>query len=126
MNRRRLPILIKRTARKLRKEQTDPEAVLWAELRNKKLADNKFLRQHPVVFKYNNKKRFIIADFYCHRARLIIELDGGIHEKQKDYDETRDQAMKVLGLKVLRIKNEHIEANLLKVKEMIERQICST
>ena len=56
---------------------------------------------------------------------MIIELDGGIHEEQKDYDEARDQAMKILGLKVLRIKNEYNKKSLLKVKKLIEGQIVS-
>ena len=51
-----------------------------------------------------------MADFYCNRARLVIELDGGIHEKseQREKDFNRDQIIKGLGLRVLRIRNEEL------------------
>lgn len=123
MSRRRLPQYIKQTARKLRREQTKSEAKLWDELRSQKLAGFKFLRQHPILFRYHNKGRFIIADFYCHKAGLIIELDGGIHERQKDYDKARDQLVEMMGLKVIRIKNEEIEKDPSKVINSIRKQI---
>jgi very-short-patch-repair endonuclease len=123
MSRRRLPQYIKQIARKLRREQTKSEAKLWEELRSQKLVGFKFLRQHPILFQHHNKQKFIITDFYCHKAGLIIELDGVIHERQKDYDKARDQLVEMMGLKVFRIKNEEIEKDLLKVMNSIKRQV---
>lgn len=62
---------------------TQAEEILWKHLRNKKLNGMKFRRQHPLDM--------FIADFYCHEKKLIIELDGGIHEtpEQQEYDEGR-------------------------------------
>jgi very-short-patch-repair endonuclease len=111
--RKRLPKIVKYTARRLRKEQTEAEALLWEELKGRKICGVKFLRQHPITFEYNGKKRFIVADYYCHKAKLIIELDGGIHEKTKDYDNARDNLVKSLGFNILRIQNNDVKNNLL-------------
>jgi len=118
--RKRLPNIIKYATRKLRREQTKAEAILWEELKSRKFGGEKFLRQHPIVFEYNGKRRFIVADFYCHQAKLVIEIDGGIHEKQKDCDKMRDKMVELLGLKVLRIKNEYIQRDVLGVLRLIE------
>ena len=82
--------LIKTTARSLRRHQTDAEELLWKVIRNRKLANRKFLRQHPIEFEWNGQKRFFIADFFCHEAMLVIELDGKIHDLQKDRDAMRE------------------------------------
>lgn len=50
----------------------------------------------------------MIADFYCHEAKLVVEVDGGIHEQQKDYDEAREFVLKGLGMKIIRFKNKQI------------------
>ena len=70
-------------AKELRKSMTEAEEILWKHLRNNKLNELKFRRQHPLDI--------FIADFYCHQKKLIIELDGGIHDTldQKEYDEGR-------------------------------------
>ena len=59
-----------KTAKRLRKNMTEPEKILWNELKNRKLKRLKFRRQHPLLF--------YIADFYCHGQRLVIEIDGGV------------------------------------------------
>lgn len=100
--------LIKQTARKLRKNQTKSEAILWQVVRNRKLLGKKFLRQHPIVFMLNRRKRFFVADFYCHEAKLVIEVDGGMHDMQKDYDKKRESILKSLGIKVVRFKNQKV------------------
>ena len=64
------PEIFKR-ANSLKKEMTPAEKILWGELRNSKLDGHKFRRQHPIG-------KFIV-DFYCHEKKLVIELDGGIH-----------------------------------------------
>ena len=112
--------LIKNTARQLRKDQTDGESVFWYIVRDRRLAGKKFLRQYPILFKWNGKKRFLIADFYCHEAKLIIEVDGGIHEKQKDYDKFRDFVLESMGMKVLRFSNETIINNPEKVEKSLK------
>ena len=68
----------KEFARNLRKESTPEEKIVWEALRNKKFLGLKFRRQHVL-------KGFVV-DFYCHSLNLAIEIDGGIHQKQVDYD----------------------------------------
>ena len=65
----------------LRKNQTETEEIIWQCLRNRKLLNFKFRRQHP-LHQY-------ISDFYCHEAKLIIEIDGGIHNnpENQEYDQ---------------------------------------
>jgi leucyl-tRNA synthetase len=107
----KLPIQIE-FARALRKNQTDQGELMWASLRNRKLLGFKFLRQHPMlVRKELNRNTFYIADFYCAEKKLVVEIDGPIHENQKEYDEARDLAMKAYGLEIMRFKNEMVENN---------------
>ena len=97
-------------ARNLRKNQTSSERVLWKVLRRKNLSGYRFLRQHPIFYRVNNKWiEFFIADFYCARLKLIIELDGKIHENNKDYDSERDLKLLNKGIYVIRIKNEELD-----------------
>lgn len=73
-----VPEDLKRYARAMRASMPDAEALLWSLLRNRRLANAKFRRQH-VIAPY-------IVDFYCAERRLVIELDGGQHREQQDYD----------------------------------------
>lgn len=109
---------IKKFARELRKNPTDAEEQLWKYLRHRKLKGYKFLRQHPIVYKQKNNRRFFfIADFYCADAALVLELDGKIHDWQKNYDYNRDLVLKELDLKVLRIQNKELkDIDLVKLK----------
>ncbi len=93
-------------ARELRKKETTAEKLLWSCLRNRKLNGIKFKRQHPMG-------RFV-ADFYCHNAGLIIELDGAIHleKDQADRDKIRTEVINSLGISVLRFDNSQIRNNL--------------
>ena len=111
---------IKEIARNLRRNQTPAEKEVWKLVRNRRLNGHKFLRQHPIEFSYHGKQRFFIADFYCAEKRLVIELDGGIHEQQKEYDTIRDEILSNLGLRVLRIKNEEVN-NTRKVIDKISK-----
>lgn len=99
--------------RKLRRKSTDTEKRLWEYLRTKRLNGLKFRRQHPIG-------RYI-ADFYCREARLVIELDGGVHNirDQKEYDKIRQEIIKVRGLRVLRIRNKEIEKDIQSVLRKI-------
>ena len=93
-------------AKKLRLNQTVAERKLWDKVRNKQLLGHKFRRQHPI-------NRYI-ADFYCHKLKFVIELDGGYHldRDQVKYDFNRDGEMEEFGILVKRIKNDQILSNL--------------
>lgn len=97
----------------LRKTQTDAEEIVWQSLRNRNILGFKFRRQHPLD-KY-------IADFYCHEAKLIIEIDGGIHNQAdiNEYDKNRSYELEELGIKVLRFTNEEVIDNLEMVLEVV-------
>jgi len=100
---------IKKHARELRRNLTDSEKILWEQLRNRKLSGYKFLRQHPIIYKADYKGlNYFIADFYCDAKKAVIELDGAIHNETEEYDQFRDEEMKLLGLHVLRLKNEEL------------------
>ena len=100
---------ILRLARNLRNNQTSHEIMVWNILRRKKLSGHKFLRQHPIFYSIRNDwVDFYIADFYCAKLKLIIEVDGKIHESQKEYDHERDSKLLEKGIYVFRIKNEEV------------------
>ena len=85
-------------ARKLRQEHPDAEQLIWALIRDRRVHDAKFRRQHPIE---TDGKRFIL-DFYCHDARLAIELDGGQHQDRAAEDAARTRLLEQQGIKVLR------------------------
>ena len=96
-------------ARDLRNNQTSHEILVWNILRRKKLSGHKFLRQHPIFYSIRKDwADFYIADFYCAKLKLIIEVDGKIHESQKEYDLERDPKLLEKGIYVFRIKNEEV------------------
>jgi very-short-patch-repair endonuclease len=99
-------------ARELRKSMTDAEVLLWEKLRNKKFKGLKFRRQHPIAG--------YIADFYCHEKKLIIELDGGIHELSdyKEHDEGRTFELEASGIIIIRFKNDKVLDN---IEEVLNR-----
>lgn len=99
--------------RQLRKNQTPSEVRLWKALKHNRFAGYKFRRQHPVFYQSTEgKKRFFVPDFYCTEKNLVIELDGKIHEFQKDYDDNRDMVLSQLGLKTIRILNGELERSI--------------
>ena len=93
-------------AKVLRVGMTDAENILWNGLRNRRLNGYKFRRQHPI-------KRFI-ADFYCHEARLVVEVDGEIHNDSysKEYDEGRTFELKEFDIRIIRFTNQEILSSL--------------
>ncbi|MBD2424671.1 endonuclease domain-containing protein [Phormidium sp. FACHB-1136] len=101
-----VPGYIYALCRELRKEQTSAEGLLWAALRNRQLEGLKFRRQHPLG-------RYI-ADFYCAERRLVIELDGAVHDlpDQQEYDRIREDIIRAQNLTVLRFRNEAVETDL--------------
>lgn len=105
-------------AKTLRRNMTPAERLLWNELKNNKILGLHFRRQHPIDI--------FIADFYCHKIKLVIEIDGGIHNKpeRKEYDSNRTSEMERLGIKVIRFKNEDILVSLSEVIETITK-VCN-
>ena len=99
--------------RELRQELTEAEKLLWIELRNRKLNGLKFRRQHPL-------DKFI-ADFYCNEKKLVVELDGNIHDEKvnKEYDEARTAMLAGLNIIVLRFRNEDVINNMKEVLKKI-------
>ena len=97
--------------REMRQNPTKAEKAMWEIVRKRQFLGLKFYRQHPIFLMENEWRRFLITDFYCHEKKLVFELDGGIHARQKDYDDIRDSVLEELGLKVIRIKNEELLNN---------------
>ncbi len=107
-------------ARELRRNMTKAERLLWKELRNRKFLGLKIVRQHPLIYQViNNEPRYFIADFVCYEKKLIIEVDGLIHEFQKEEDKYREDILKSMDFKILRIKNDETE-NMDMVMEKIK------
>ena len=95
-------------AKELRKKMTGAEQLLWNYLKSG-INGLKFRRQHPIGL--------YIADFYCHPVRLIVEIDGKIHDKEeiRVSDEQRESDLKSWGNKVIRFKNEEVFEDIQKV-----------
>ncbi len=110
-------------ARLLRKRMTEPEKILWQKLRTKKLGV-KFRRQMPLVF----ENCHFVVDFYCALVKLIIEVDGGIHNRPeiKEYDEFREDILKRAGYKIIRFKNKEVKHNLDKVLIKIKKVLSNS
>ena len=98
-------------AKALRQNQTNAEGLLWHYLRNKQLDGHKFRRQQPIGP--------YIVDFACLPRKLIVELDGGQHAKQKAYDKKRDTFLKDKGYRILRFWNNEVFENCFGVLESI-------
>lgn len=107
-------------ARELRKNQTPAEELFWNLVRNRKLFNLKFRRQHQIGL--------YITDFYCNECKLVIELDGGIHlgKEQKEKDKDRDEYLTSLGITVLRFKNEEVFEDIKNVFEKIKSHVEAT
>jgi very-short-patch-repair endonuclease len=108
---------LKQLSQTLRKNMTDAERLLWSKLRMKQLKNVMFSRQKPLG-EY-------IADFYCHQAKLVIEVDGGQHYTADsiEYDRIRNEFMKNMGLIVLRFTNIDVLNNIDGVVEVIESKL---
>ena len=101
----------------LRKKMTPWEKRLWYH----------FLRDYPIRFQRQKTIGDYIADFYCAKARLVIELDGGGHytDEQKQKDDRRTAALEQMGLTVIRFCNTDIDRNFRGVCEAIATQISA-
>ena len=89
-------------AREMREKATPAEAFAWGLFRDRQFLGLKFRRQHQI----GN----YIVDFYCHETRLVVELDGSVHDsdERRTMDRNRDGYLESLGITVVRIKNQHL------------------
>lgn len=109
----------------LRKSQTPTEGVLWEALRNRTFHGLKFYRQYPLFVDWLEAETFFVADFYCFEARLVIEVDGKIHDYRKDHDQLRTFIINQLGIRVLRVRNEEVGDDLEGVLRRVEDALMS-
>lgn len=98
-------------SREFRREPQPSEAVLWYELRNRKLLGAKFRRQQPIGS--------FVVDFYCDQAGLVVEVDGPIHQYQQRADRERQEMLESLELRVIRVSAENVVSNMLLVLSAI-------
>ena len=105
-------------AKDLRKNMTEAEKILWFHLKQN-FEGFKFRRQHPLGI--------YISDFYCNKAKLVIELDGSVHENAdvKNNDEIRQRSIEESGIKVVRFKNERIFKELEIVLQEIKSNLIT-
>jgi very-short-patch-repair endonuclease len=101
-------------ARRLRRDQTEAERKFWNEVRSCRFGGLKF-RQTPIVGYY--------ADFVCWDAKMIIELDGGQHGEQREYDAQRTKILEDAGFQVLRFWNNDVMTNIEGVMEKVSETI---
>ena len=108
--------LIFSNARELRNKLTPSEQVFWLRLKEQ-FPKYKFRRQHPISI--------YVADFYCHKLKLVIEIDGSIHdsEKAKLNDRRRQQNLENLNLTVIRFTNDQVKNEIESIFEMISSTI---
>ena len=108
---------LKQLSRQLRENMSDAERHLWAKIRMKQLKDYQFYRQKPIGD--------YIVDFFCPRAKLVIEVDGSHHLAGEtiEYDRIRDEYLSSLGLRVLRFTNTDVLTHTERVVESIEEEI---
>ena len=114
----KVPPRLRSNARALRRNSTDVERILWSELRDHRLNGAGFRRQVPI----DN----YIADFLCHAARLVIELDGGQHfsDRGEQADAARSAVIEAKGFRVLRFSNHDVMTNRVGVLETIAAAIA--
>ena len=108
---------LKQYSRQLRGNMTDAERHLWAKIRMKQLKGYQFYRQKPIGD--------YIVDFFCPRAKLVIEVDGSQHfsDEMTEYDRIRNEYLSSLGLRVLRFTNTDVLTHIERVVESIDKEI---
>jgi very-short-patch-repair endonuclease len=106
-------------ARFLKKVLTESEMILWEQLRDRRLKGYKFRRQHPIAS--------YIVDFYCHECKLVIEVDGEIHQHHDnaEYDKGRTCELESLGLSIIRFTNKEVQENRSQVLNKISERLTS-
>jgi poly(A) polymerase len=107
---------LKPVAREMRQAPTPAENALWQALRKGRVGDYHFRRQHAI-------DRFIV-DFYCSKGRLVIEVDGPVHDGIADQDQGRQDILEELGFRVMRFSNEEVLTNTVGVVRQIETALA--
>lgn len=109
------PLIFQR-AQELRNTMTSAENIVWQHIHINEW-EVTFRRQHPIAC--------YVVDFYCHELKLVIEIDGDVHDNEdvKKNDEIKEQTLKNLGLTVIRFKNEAVFKNARSVLEAIDKTI---
>lgn len=104
-------------SRNLKNRRTKAEKRLWSGLKGNRLGTR--FRQQQIIGNF-------ITDFYCHEHAIIIEVDGGIHDNQKEKDQARDAFLKELGFMVVRFRNEQVfndlKGILREIRSLIEKK----
>ena len=110
------PILFQ-LAKELRLNETEAENYLWKFLSRSQFKGYRFKRQHPILY--------FVADFYCHKTKTVIEVDGGYHRlpEQYEYDVNRNYELSELGIQVIRFTNEEVLFDIENVLKKIEEKI---
>ena len=98
-------------AREFRRRPTRAEHALWQALRGSQLGGLHFRRQQIIDG--------FIADFYCHSAALVVEVDGPVHDEQGEYDAFRALVLTERRLRILRVKNDEVLTDLPNILERI-------
>lgn len=109
-------------AKELRKNETETEKILWTKLNKNQMMGLQFRRQHPI--------NMFVADFYCAKIKLVIEIDGSIHEisEYQEHDLGRSEILNDFGITVIRFSNEQIiediESALKKIEEIVKLRMA--
>lgn len=104
-----------KVSRELRRDGTDSENLVWGMVRDRKVLGYKFRRQHVI--------RGFILDFYCAELKLALEIDGKIHDGQKDQDRLRQEALERLGIEFLRIPSDEINDTAIRIQNWITLRV---
>ncbi|MEX2225268.1 MAG: endonuclease domain-containing protein [Dehalococcoidia bacterium] len=102
-------------ARNLRRSSTPGEQILWQHLRGRRVDGRKFRRQHA--------NGTFVVDFFCSDERLIVEVDGGIHESQRSADQERQQILESLGYRVIRVSDDLVRTDIERVLTSINTNL---
>ncbi len=107
-----------RRAKEMRRLPTPAEAAVWELLRDRRCLGLKFRRQQVV--------EGFILDFYCAEHRIALEIDGEIHDEQRQYDEIRTRVLASHGIRVFRVRNEDVsEPTLLRLLSPLSSSLSS-
>ena len=120
-----LRALAKDVCRTLRKSQTPAESALWQVLRDRQFHGLKFYRQYPLFVDWLETETFFIADFFCFEKRLVIEVDGKIHDYRTDHDQLRTFIINQMEIDVVRVRNDEIEGRLACVLDTLREALVS-
>ena len=110
-----IPKYVTKLARQMRVNSTVQEQKLWQQLSGKRLQGLKFRRQFPI-------DRYIV-DFYYHPCRLIIEIDGSVHNHTKEFDQNRERYLKARGYQIIRFSNQQVDMAIEQVVQTIVNTI---